>query len=164
MLVATHATDGLSRLHAGETLHPFDRKIVLVQGDEKDASHGRHLEIGAAVRLHRHGPQDPFEGERPAVADRLHAAGVVDGHGKRFEHQQFFDLARLHARHIAAVVHVGQHHAAGGFLGLHARLEDGFARARRDGARLVAFQFRGEVAGRELEDFLRATFAIHHDQ
>ena len=112
LFVAADATGRLAGLHGQEALHALDGQVVLVQRHEEEAAQGGQFEVSGAVRLDRHGADDAFQREGAAVADRLHAAGVVDGHGQGFEHQQLLDLAPLDAVHVAAVVDVGQHQAA----------------------------------------------------
>ena len=111
-LVAADAAGRLARLHRGETLHPLDRQVVLVQGDEEQRPQGRHLEVGRAVGLDRHGAQDALQGERAADAQRLLAAGEIGRLGQLFQHEQLLDLAAADACHVAAGVDVGQQQAA----------------------------------------------------
>ena len=106
LLVAADAAQRLAGLDRREALHPLDRQVVLVQGDEEQAPQRRHFEVGRAVGFDRHRAEHPLQGERAAVAQRVHAAGEVDRLGQAFQHQQLLDLARLDAGHVAAVVDV----------------------------------------------------------
>ena len=92
--VAAHAAGVFARLDGEEALHAFDGKVVLVERDEEEAAQRRQFDVGRAVRLDGHSAQDAFEGEGAAVADGVHAARVMDGHGQGLQDQQLLDLAR----------------------------------------------------------------------
>src|ERR1035441_10675187 len=98
LLVAADATGRFAGLHGQKALHALDGQVVLVQRYEEEATQRRQFEVSRAVFLHRHNADDALQREGAAVADWLHAAGVVDGHRQRFEHEELLDLAALHAR------------------------------------------------------------------
>ena len=128
-LVTSDATERLARLDRQEAMHSFDGQVVGVQSHEEQASHGRDFEVGRAVRLDGHRAEDSFEREGPAVAERVHPAGVVDGLGQRFQDEQLLDLAGGHAGHVAPHVHVGKHELSGGPGGIDSLGEDPLSRA-----------------------------------
>ena len=155
LLVAADATRRLAGLDGEEALHALDGKVVLVQRDEEEAAQGGQFEVGRAVRLDRHRADDPLEREGAAVADRLHAAGVVDRHGQRSSTSSFLISPRLHAGHVAAVVDVGQHQAAG--APRRDRTRSGMialAGPRHERARLVQLHAGLGVRVGQLEDLL----------
>ena len=109
-------------------------------------------------------PSDAFEREGAAIANRVHAAGVIDRHRQGFQHQQLLDLARFYACHVAAVADIREDHfPGGGLIGQGTVGQDRLARARQQRARFVTPLGRG-VGPRQLEDFLRLAVAVHHDK
>ena len=135
--VAAHAAEGLARHDVGEALHPLDGQVVRVQGDEEHRPARGHLEIGRAVRFHRHRAEDPFEREGAQPRGQVHAAAEVHRLGQDFQDQQLLDLAGPDAFHVPPAVDVRQHHLAGGLTGVRAVGRDALPGTRPHRSRLM---------------------------
>jgi hypothetical protein len=57
--MASHATPLFARLQLHDAAHSLQFVEVLVQHLQVKHLAGRHLELGGAIRLHRHGRQHP---------------------------------------------------------------------------------------------------------
>ena len=147
-----------------KALHPLDGEVVLVEGNEEEATQGRQLDVGRAVWFNGDCADDSLERERAAIAHRLHSPGVVDGHGKRLEHEQRLDLARLHAGHIAALVDIGQGQPAGRRAGLDAVGDDSFAGTRNQGPGLVQKHAGSGIGLGQAAEGRLVTLPIHDDE
>ena len=120
LFVTADASGRFARLDSQETLHPLDGHVMLVQRHEEQPAQGGQLHISRPVFLDRHGPQDSLQGERPAIRQRIHAAGVVDGFGKTLQDQQLLDFTALDALHISATIDIHQRQVADLQFGLRA--------------------------------------------
>ena len=140
LLVTADAARDLARLAGVEALHAFYGQVVLVQGHEEHRAEGRDFEIGRAILFHRDRAQNARQREAAAAADRFHAAIEVHRHRQLLQHQQFLDVAALHAVHVAALIDVGQHQLRRLLRLVDARRDHPLTRSGLQRSRLVTLQ------------------------
>ena len=161
-LMAPHASLALAGHHLREALHSLHSAAIGVNRHEEERLERGRLEVGAAVRFHRHPSKKTRQRERAAERERLHAAREVDRLGQHLEHHQPLYRAGLHALHAATLEHVLEVELARLAGEVRAVGENPLARVRHKRTRLVKHhaQPRAPVLRREAAKKLALSCAV----